>query len=38
MERNQPPRKKIFPESVGEISSTKECCAEDREEKEEEDI
>ena len=37
MEWNQPPRKKIFPESVGEMSSTKECCAVDWEEKEEED-
>ena len=30
-------RKKIVPECVGEISSTKECCAVDREEKEEEE-
>ena len=37
MEWNQPPRKKIVPECVGEISSTKECCAVDREEKEEEE-
>ena len=37
MEWNQPPRKKIVPESVGEISSTKKCCAVDREEKEEEE-
>ena len=36
MEWNKPPRKKIVPECVGEISSTKECCAVDREEKEEE--
>ena len=35
MEWNQPPRKKIVPQSVGEISSNKECCAVDREEKEE---
>ena len=34
---NQPPRKKIVPECVGEISSTKECCAVDGEEKEEEE-
>ena len=34
MEWNQPPRKKIVPECVGEISSTKECCAVDREKKE----
>ena len=31
MEWNQPPGKKIVPECVGEISSTKECCAVDRE-------
>ena len=37
MEWNQPPRKKIVPECVGEISSTKECCAVDRKEKEEEE-
>ena len=37
MESNQPPRKKIVPECVGEISSTKECWAVDREEKEEEE-
>ena len=37
MEWNQPLRKKIVQESVGEISSTKECCAVDREEKEEEE-
>ena len=37
MDWNQPPRKKIVPECVGEISSTKECCAVDREEKEEEE-
>ena len=37
LEWNQPPRKKIVPECVGEISSTKECCAVDREEKEEEE-
>ena len=37
MEWNQPPRKKIVPECVGEISSTKECCAVDREEKEAEE-
>ena len=37
MEWNQPPRKKIVPECVGEISSTKECCAVYREEKEEEE-
>ena len=29
--------KKIVPECVGEISSTKECCAVDPEEKEEEE-
>ena len=37
MEWNQRPRKKIVPECVGEISSTKECCAVDRDEKEEEE-
>ena len=37
MEWNQPPRKKIVPGCVGEISSTKERCAVDREEKEEEE-
>ena len=35
MEWNQLPRKKIVPECVGEILSTKECCAVDRKEKEE---
>ena len=37
MQWNQPSGKKIVPECVGEISSTKECCAVDREEKEEEE-
>ena len=37
LEWNQPPRKKIVTECVGEISSTKECCAVDREEKEKEE-
>ena len=34
MEWNQPPRKEIVPERVGEISSAKECCAADRGEEE----
>ena len=38
LERNQPPRKEIVPERVGEMSSTKESCAADRGDEEDSEV